>query len=207
MSQLRLTCTQNCEVRTNSFQFHAHSSYCFFFLVLISTLSFLIACIKPHFVDIHDSTAARTFRRIDSPPPLAPIGTDSAQGVFPPCVACQQRHVPGHCPLRLAGVEFCGLCGLAHWGGRRACPHLQSGVQISRMLEALDKSAEAPSLILGAKKYLQGILKAVARTARDERKKASLAAQPEPQIQLTSPSVGGASRADVIDLTEAGAVS
>ncbi|KAJ6149199.1 Zinc finger PHD-type [Penicillium samsonianum] len=151
--------------------------------------------------------AARTFRRIDSPPPLAPIGTDSAQGVFPPCVACQQRHVPGRCPLRLAGVEFCGLCGLAHWGGRRACPHLQSGVQISRMLEALDKSAEAPSLILGAKKYLQGILKAVARTARDERKKASLAAQPEPQIQLTSPSVGGASRADVIDLTEAGAVS
>lgn len=70
------------------------------------------------------------------------------------------------------------------------------------MLEALEKSTEAPSLIYGAKKYLQGILKSVARTARDERKKALLSTQPEPQIQLTSSSVGGG-RTNVIDLTKA----
>ncbi|CAG8906248.1 unnamed protein product [Penicillium egyptiacum] len=150
---------------------------------------------------------ARAFRRVDSPPPIAPMGTDGAQDGFPSCVACQQQHVPGCCPLRLAGVEFCGLCGLAHWGGRRACPHLQSRVQVARILEALEKSAEAPALILEAKRYLQGILKSVSRTARDERKKASLSAQAESQVRLTSPSVGGASRATVIDLTEASAES
>lgn len=147
-------------------------------------------------------TAARAFRRVESPPPVAQIGTDGVQNASPPCAACQQQHIPGCCPLRRAGVEFCGLCGLAHLGGRRACPHMQSTVQVTRMLEALEKSTEAPSLICGAKKYLQGILKSVARTARGERKKALLSTQPEPQIQLTSSSVGGG-RTNVIDLTKA----
>lgn len=84
---------------------------------------------------------------------------------------------------------------------------MQSGVQVTRMLEALEKSTEAPSLVLSAKKYLQGILKSVARTARDERKKASLSAQAGPQVQLTSTSVGGVSCANVIDLTEGSAES
>ncbi|CRL21083.1 SNF2-related [Penicillium camemberti] len=145
---------------------------------------------------------ARAFRRVESPPPVAQIGTDGVQNASPPCAACQQQHIPGCCPLRRAGVEFCGLCGLAHLGGRRACPHMQSTVQVTRMLEALEKSTEAPSLIYGAKKYLQGILKSVARTARGERKKALLSTQPEPQIQLTSSSVGGG-RTNVIDLTKA----
>ncbi|CAI7567823.1 unnamed protein product [Penicillium glandicola] len=147
--------------------------------------------------------AARTFRRVNSPPQM---GSDGAQDVFPSCVACHQRHVPGRCPLRHAGVEFCGLCGLAHWGARRACPHLHSGVQVTRMLEALEKSTEAPSLILGAKRYLQGILKSVARAAR-EQQKSSLAASAESQIPFTSPSVGGVSIANAIDLTAASAES
>ncbi|KAJ5206183.1 SNF2-related protein [Penicillium cf. griseofulvum] len=156
--------------------------------------------------DGEQRAAARTFRRVESPclPPLGAL--DGAQDDFPSCVACQHRHVPGRCPLRYAGVEFCGLCGLAHWGGRRACPHLQSRVQIARMLEALEKSVEGPALILEAKRYLQGILKSVARTERD-RKKASLAASAEPQVPLTLPSLGGVSTAPVIDLTEAGAES
>lgn len=71
------------------------------------------------------------------------------------------------------------------------------------MLEALEKSTEAPSLVYGAKKYLQGILRSLAaRTARDERKKALLSAQPEPQNRLTSSLVGGG-HANIIDLTEA----
>ncbi|KGO49885.1 Zinc finger, PHD-type [Penicillium expansum] len=154
-----------------------------------------------------EQRAARMFRRVQSPPPVTPMGTNGTQDTFPPCVACQQHHIPGRCPLHHAGVEFCGLCGLAHWGVRRTCPHMQSGVQVTRMLEALEKSTEAPSLVLSAKKYLQGILKSVARTARDERKKASLSAQAGPQVQLTSTSVGGVSCANVIDLTEGSAES
>ncbi|KGO64129.1 Zinc finger, PHD-type [Penicillium italicum] len=157
--------------------------------------------------DVYAEQRARVFRRVESPPPVATRDTDGAQAAFPPCVACQRHHIPGRCPLRLAGVEFCGLCGLAHWGGRRACPHMQSGLQITRMLEALEKSTEAPSLISGAKRYLQGILKSVARSARDERKKASPSAPAEPQVRLTSSSVGGVSRANVIDLTKGSAES
>ncbi|CAG7997256.1 unnamed protein product [Penicillium nalgiovense] len=161
----------------------------------------------PTTVDVEQG--ARAFRRVDSPPPVVPMGTDGAQDGFPSCVACQQRHVPGRCPLRLAGVEFCGLCGLAHWGGRRACPHLQSRLQVALILEALEKSAEDPALILEAKRYLQGILKSVART-QDKRKKALHSAQAEPHIRLTSASVGApvgapvgrVSHATVIDLTE-----
>ncbi|EKV07280.1 Chromatin remodeling complex subunit (Chd3), putative [Penicillium digitatum PHI26] len=150
---------------------------------------------------------ARMFRRVESPPPVASMGANGTQQASPPCVACQKHHITGRCPLRHAGVEFCGLCGLAHWGGRRACPHMQSSVQITRMLEALEKSTEAPPLISLAKRYLQGILKSVARTARDERKKAMLSAQAEPQAQLTSASTGGVSRANVTDLTEGSAES
>ncbi|CAI7677127.1 unnamed protein product [Penicillium discolor] len=152
--------------------------------------------------NVNAEQRARAFRRVESPPLVAQIGTDGMRNASPPCAACQQWHIPGCCPLRQAGVEFCGLCGLAHLGGRRACPHMQSSVQVTRMLEALEKSTEAPSLIHSAKKYLQGILKSVARTARDERKKALLSAQPEPQNRLTSSSVGGG-RTNVIDLTKA----
>lgn len=171
-------------------------------MVLKSILSFLIATIKTFWLTYMIQTAARAFRRVESPPPVAQIGTDGIQNASPPCVACQQRHIPGYCPLRHAGVEFCGLCGLAHLGGRRACPHLQSSVQVTRMLEALEKSTEAPSLVYGAKKYLQGILRSVGRTTRDERKKALLSAQQKPQIPLTSSSVGE-DRTNAIDLTEA----
>ncbi|KAJ5972015.1 Zinc finger PHD-type [Penicillium vulpinum] len=122
-----------------------------------------------------EEQAARAFRRVESPRPLPPMGTfDGAQDAFPTCVACQQCHLPSRCPLHLAGVEFCGLCGLAHWGGRRACPHLQSRVQVTRMLEALEQSAEPPALILGAKRYLQGVLKSAARAERG--RKAALSA-------------------------------
>lgn len=69
-------------------------------------------------------------------------------------------------------------------------------------MEALEKSAEDPALVLEAKRYLQGILKSVARTAQEKRKKALHSAQAEPQIRLNSPSVGGVSHATFIDLTE-----
>lgn len=46
------------------------------------------------------------------------------------CLACRTQHIIGHCPLKLAGVEHCNLCGIAHFGHGRVCPHIQSETQV-----------------------------------------------------------------------------
>ena len=73
------------------------------------------------------------------------------------CVACDQHHPVGYCPLKLAGVEHCGLCGIAHFGYSRTCPHLNSEAQVAIMLGSLKESTEQRSLIEEATKYLRGI--------------------------------------------------
>ncbi|EDN10597.1 conserved hypothetical protein [Histoplasma mississippiense (nom. inval.)] len=73
------------------------------------------------------------------------------------CVACDQIHPIGHCPLKLAGVEHCGLCGIAHYGRGRACPHLSSETQVALMLGSLKESTEQRALVDEATKYLRGI--------------------------------------------------
>ncbi|KAE8148985.1 PHD/FYVE-zinc-finger like domain-containing protein [Aspergillus avenaceus] len=90
-----------------------------------------------------------------------------------PCLACNQNHPVGSCRLKLAGVEHCGLCGLAHYGRARACPHLSSETQVSRMLEALKQSNEDSELIQRAKKYLTGIRGDLAQRKRRESSKAT----------------------------------
>ncbi|KAJ5779623.1 Zinc finger PHD-type [Penicillium paradoxum] len=153
-------------------------------------------------VELEEPLNPRDFQRVQSPPPLPmpPTGTDGAQEPLQLCVACQQCHMPGGCPLRQSGVEFCGLCGVAHFGGRRICPNLRSIAQINQMVDALEKSTEAPGLISIAKRYLRGVLTSHAQI---KRMKVAKAAQAGPHSPLTSPSVGGVSGASVIDLTEA----
>jgi chromodomain-helicase-DNA-binding protein 4 len=168
--------------------------YCLFFS-LVTVLPDEIN--KKQFTNRHDSTASRAFRRVQSPRPLPQLGTDGATDPYPVCVACRQYHVPGSCPLRLAGVEMCGLCGIAHFGSRRVCPHLQSTVQVQRMLEALEKSVEDPVMIFTAKKYLNGILVSM---AHNERRKIS-AAQAASQLSVTSPSDDAVGRSNFVDLT------
>ncbi|KAK2806798.1 hypothetical protein FQN50_005660 [Emmonsiellopsis sp. PD_5] len=73
------------------------------------------------------------------------------------CVACDQNHSPGHCPLKLAGPEHCGLCGIAHYGRARTCPHLNSESQVALMLGSLKESPEQRALVEEATKYLRGI--------------------------------------------------
>ncbi|KLJ13812.1 hypothetical protein EMPG_11266 [Blastomyces silverae] len=73
------------------------------------------------------------------------------------CVACDQIHRTGHCPLKLAGVEHCGLCGIAHYGRGRTCPHLSSETQVALMLGSLKESPEQRALVDEATKYLRGI--------------------------------------------------
>lgn len=82
--------------------------------------------------------------------PKAPTGT-------PFCGACDSFHRVGYCPLKIAGVEFCPLCGLAHYGKARACPHLQSETQVCAMMDALKQSVEPHEYVEAAMKYLRGV--------------------------------------------------
>ncbi|CRG87580.1 Chromatin remodeling factor mit1 [Talaromyces islandicus] len=71
-----------------------------------------------------------------------------------PCIACNMLHPVGYCPLKLAGVEHCGLCGIAHIGYQRTCPHLNSEAQILLMLQSLKQSTEPKWLVDQARHYL-----------------------------------------------------
>lgn len=73
------------------------------------------------------------------------------------CLACNTSHPIGHCPMKLAGVEHCGLCGIAHFGHSRTCPHLNSEAQVAMMLGSLKESTEQRALVEEATKYLRGI--------------------------------------------------
>ena len=63
----------------------------------------------------------------------------------------------GWCRLKLAGVEYCGLCGLAHVGHGRTCPHLNSETQVATLLATLKESTEPKELTEHATKYLRMI--------------------------------------------------
>lgn len=73
------------------------------------------------------------------------------------CLACNQAHAPSQCRLKSAGVEHCGLCGLAHYGVGRTCPHLRSETQVVRMLETLRHSPEDRELKILARNYVGGV--------------------------------------------------
>ena len=88
------------------------------------------------------------------------------------CLACNQIHPVGSCRLKLAGVEHCGLCGLAHFGHGRTCPHIRSETQVARMLDALKQSTEDRDLIRQAKKYLTGVR---GHLLAEQKKRSSLA--------------------------------
>ncbi|KAF2151485.1 hypothetical protein K461DRAFT_228333 [Myriangium duriaei CBS 260.36] len=118
------------------------------------------------------SSSAPTFRRVAIPtsltrssyglptPPPAP--DQNTQHFFSPddmvsCPACHQTHLQGNCALKKAGVEYCNLCGTAHFGYSRICPHINSETQVRAMLDALKQSPEAGHLVREARKYLTGV--------------------------------------------------
>lgn len=106
----------------------------------------------------------------------------------PPCLACNVRHPTGSCPLKLAGVEFCGLCGLAHYGSGlpKCCPHLNSVTQCRIMLEILKSSPEPKELIETAKKYVVGV---IARLKLKKKQKRSDALRSLGALQPSEPSI------------------
>ena len=85
------------------------------------------------------------------------MGANHSNGGQRKCVACDGYHAVGYCPLKVAGVEHCGLCGLAHYGHQRQCPHLNSEMQVRTMLQTLKNSTEPKPLIELAVKHLRGI--------------------------------------------------
>lgn len=121
----------------------------------------------------------RPFKRVQLPPPPTSLSVsgDGTQDITRhACIVCSQHHALGRCPLKLAGIEHCPLCGLAHFGRNRSCPHLRSEIQVKRMVEALKASKEPPGYVAIAKKYLQGILGDLGQRAR---KKAAKEAERE----------------------------
>lgn len=86
----------------------------------------------------------------------ASVGSDDGQ--YFPCIACHEKHDSGYCPLKVAGIEHCNLCGLAHYGVARTCPHLNSVTQLRAMVEAIKQSPESQELKDLAKKRIVGII-------------------------------------------------
>ncbi|KAJ5281098.1 hypothetical protein N7478_006470 [Penicillium angulare] len=122
-------------------------------------------------MEIHGLTPpkkGRPFKRVEYIPSLGQLdlGLDGTSDCESICIGCNRRHPSGQCPVKAAGVENCPLCGLAHFGGRRICPHLHSKIQIDRMMDALRKSNEPRELVSAAKKYLKGIIGNLAMAER-----------------------------------------
>ncbi|KAM0715106.1 hypothetical protein Q7P37_009571 [Cladosporium fusiforme] len=115
--------------------------------------------------------APPTFRRAHVPQAASPDGTatpndnDTQNGKiaiptaddYIKCVVCRTKHLLGSCPLKVAGVEYCNLCGIAHYGQTRVCPHITSETQVRAMLEALKSSNEPEHLVREATRYLKGL--------------------------------------------------
>jgi hypothetical protein len=93
------------------------------------------------------------------------------------CPACHKPHPQGACELKVAGVEHCGLCGLAHYGHSRTCPHIKSETQVREMLAALKNSPEKKELVDLAMKYLRGVKGTLVQQKKRDREKAAAAMQ------------------------------
>ena len=110
----------------------------------------------------------RGFKRAEMPlltprAPTLPNGhragsAESDDGQYHPCIACGGSHDTGYCPLKIAGVEHCNLCGLAHYGVQRTCPHFGSVTQLRAMVEAIKQSPESAELKEMAKRRIVGII-------------------------------------------------
>lgn len=86
---------------------------------------------------------------------------NSHQGCMVPkwqiCLACEDHHPTGSCPLKRAGVELCPLCGVAHYGVARQCSHIRSETMVNIMLDQLKHSPEDGALVEAATKYLHAM--------------------------------------------------
>lgn len=127
---------------------------------------------------------ARPFKRVKVPTGQAPYYTGAdgpldlseytEHGSLPSshmCSACDESHPLGWCRIKLAAVEHCGLCGIAHLGHGRTCPHLGSEAQVVTLLQTLKESTEPRELVDQAVKYLRMIRGDLVQRKRNREKK------------------------------------
>lgn len=148
---------------------------------------------------------ARPYKRVKVPTGLAPhFNGDAAvpaEYVRMPvparhkCMACKEEHPMGWCRLKIAGVEHCGLCGLAHMGHGRTCPHLNNERQVETLLMTLKESTESRELVDEAIRYLRVIRSDLVSQRRQKERKAQMLLeqqqmQEKPQSQNASGSSG-----------------
>ena len=100
------------------------------------------------------------------------------------CLACDGVHARGRCHLRLAGVEICGLCGLAHYGSTgRPCPQFRSMEHCRAMIEALKHSTEPREVVELAKKYIYGVIGSISRKTKEQNERLG----PRDQVEVVQP--------------------
>ncbi|OKL64036.1 hypothetical protein UA08_00599 [Talaromyces atroroseus] len=121
---------------------------------------------------------ARPFKRVDPSAVIHMDGSNDSMDRSLPCIACNQMHPVGYCPLKLAGVEHCGLCGIAHLGYQRVCPHLNSEEQILAMLQSLRQSTEPRWLVDSARSYLYGVKGDLVKRKKAENRQRDLSGPP-----------------------------
>lgn len=75
------------------------------------------------------------------------------------CADCRTIHDRAGCPKTLPGNrkprEYCGICGIAHFGVSKSCPHLANETQLRLLLDALRDSNEIPARKIEVEKYLR----------------------------------------------------
>jgi chromodomain-helicase-DNA-binding protein 4 len=102
------------------------------------------------------------FKRVEL---VAPTDNEA----LPRCKACSHRHVPGSCPLKLSGVEFCPMCNIAHLPKTNACPHFRSEEQLDMMLASLRNSDEPKEIVDEAKRLVRERRELVQRKKREQK--------------------------------------
>lgn len=123
-----------------------------------------------------DCASVKPFER-SRMPIRSPIDPGYDRRNIATCPACRKQHLVGACELKVAGVEHCGLCGLAHYGHGRTCPHIRSETQVREMLLALKNSPEDKELVDAAVKYLRGVKGALVQQKKKDRERATVQTQ------------------------------
>lgn len=148
-----------------------------------------------HYTIVRQFARARVISRPAPYPVPAPhsngtpnMGANHSSGAKRKCVACDGFHAVGYCPLKAAGVEYCGLCGLPHYGHQRTCPHLNSEMQVRTMLQTLKQSTEPKPLIELAVKHLRGIVGDLTRRKKLQEAKAQAKGQGQRSPHIQAPS-------------------
>ena len=137
------------------------------------------------------SVAVGKFRRahVTQPPPLSPTTQPPTTKLFP-CAACNFSngiHKVGYCPLKIAGVEYCNLCGRAHYGTLRTCPQFNSETAVRVMINEMQKSPESIALKEDALKYLRGLKGNLVNQKKKEAEAGGLSAKAPSQVNGTHP--------------------